>query len=109
RRDAADRRVPQRGATCPHVAIQPCPAELAGTRVPIDEDYAAARPHEISAGSSRAASWRPEIDITGMRTRVLVEQTGAVEATRLGRRVAHLSPEESWGVDDALRTLLALG
>ena len=62
-----------------------------------------------TSGSSRATWWRPEIDIAGTRTRVLVEQTGAVDATRLGRRVGHLSPEESWGVEDALRTVLALG
>jgi mRNA interferase MazF len=59
--------------------------------------------------SARAAWWRPEIDISGTRTRVLVEQAGAVDTTRLGRRVGHLTSEESWGVDDALRALLALG
>jgi mRNA interferase MazF len=58
--------------------------------------------------SARAASWRPEIDVRGTRTRVLVEQTGAVDATRLGRRVSHVSHEERWSIDDALRTVLAL-
>lgn len=58
--------------------------------------------------SARAASWRPEIAVRGTRTRVLVEQTGAVDATRLGRRVTHVSHEERWSIDDALRTVLGL-
>jgi mRNA interferase MazF len=57
---------------------------------------------------ARAASWRPEIALLGTRTRVLVEQTGAVDATRLGRRVGHVTEEEGWNIDDALRLVLAL-
>jgi mRNA interferase MazF len=57
---------------------------------------------------AHAASWRPEIDVRGARTRVLVEQTGAVDVSRLGRRVAHVSHEERWSIDDALRLVLAL-
>jgi len=57
---------------------------------------------------ARAASWRPEIDVRGTRTRVLVEQTGAVDQSRLGRRVAHVTHEERWAIDDALRLVLAL-
>ena len=58
--------------------------------------------------SARAASFRPEIDVAGETTRVLVEQLGAVDAQRLGDRVNLLSPEEMWAVDDALVTVLGL-
>jgi mRNA interferase MazF len=39
---------------------------------------------------------------------VLVEQLGAIDAQRLGDLAGHLSPEELWGVDDALATVLGL-
>lgn len=58
--------------------------------------------------SARAASFRPEADIAGQTTRVLVEQIGAVDARRLGDLVGHLSPEELWGVDEALVAILGL-
>jgi mRNA interferase MazF len=46
--------------------------------------------------------------VEGRETRVLVEQLGAVDQTRLGDLVGHLSPEEMWGVDEALLTVLGL-
>jgi mRNA interferase MazF len=58
--------------------------------------------------SARAASFRPEIDIDGTLTRVLVEQTGAVDVTRLGDYHDHLTAEQQWGVDLALETVLDL-
>ncbi len=58
--------------------------------------------------SARPASFRPEIEVRGETTRVLVEQVGAVDAGRLGQRAGHLSPEEMWGVDEALSTVLGL-
>jgi mRNA interferase MazF len=58
--------------------------------------------------SARAASFRPEADIAGQPTRVLVEQIGSVDNRRLGPLVGHLTPEEMWGVDDALLTILGL-
>ena len=58
--------------------------------------------------SARAASFRPEVDVAGETTRVLVEQVGAVDVQRLGDLVGHLSREELWGVDDALQTVLGL-
>lgn len=58
--------------------------------------------------SARPASFRPEIEIDGTPTRVLVEQLGAVDANRLGRRSGHLSTEELWSVDEALLTVLGL-
>lgn len=58
--------------------------------------------------SARAASFRPEIDIDDTATRVLVEQVGAVDVQRLGVLAGHLTPEEQWGVDAALLTVLGL-
>jgi mRNA interferase MazF len=58
--------------------------------------------------SARAASFRPEIEVDGQTTRVLVEQIGAVDARRLAERCGHLSPEEMWGVDEALATVLGI-
>ncbi len=58
--------------------------------------------------SARPASFRPEIEIGGTPTRVLVEQIDAVDVSRLGRRASHLSTEELWGVDEALMTVLGL-
>jgi mRNA interferase MazF len=58
--------------------------------------------------SARPASFRPEIDIVGERTRVLVEQIGAVDSQRLGDLIGHVTPEEMWGIDEALATVLGL-
>jgi mRNA interferase MazF len=58
--------------------------------------------------SARPASFRPEVDVEGRATRVLVEQIGAVDAQRLGELAGHLTPEEMWGVDEALATVLGL-
>jgi mRNA interferase MazF len=59
--------------------------------------------------AARPASFRPEIEIDGTQTKVLVEQVGAVDVGRLGQIVGRLSPEEQWGVDAALLTVLGLG
>jgi len=58
--------------------------------------------------SARAASFRPEVEIEGTATKVLVEQLGAVDITRLGDLAARLTPEEQWGVDAAILTVLGL-
>lgn len=58
--------------------------------------------------SARAASFRPEVEIAGETTRVLVEQIGAVDAQRLGDLAGHLTPEEMWGIDEALLAVLGL-
>jgi mRNA interferase MazF len=58
--------------------------------------------------SARPASFRPEIVVEQGVTKVLVEQVGAVDATRLGDLVGHVSPEEMWGIDQALMTVLGL-
>jgi mRNA interferase MazF len=58
--------------------------------------------------SARPASFRPEIDLLGDATRVLVEQVGAVDAGRLGELVGRVNPEQLWGIDEALMTVLGL-
>lgn len=58
--------------------------------------------------SARPASFRPEVSIAGDTTRVLVEQVGAVDAQRLGRRVGQLAANEMWAVDEALAAVLGL-
>jgi len=58
--------------------------------------------------SARAASFRPEADIAGETSRVLVEQIGAVDAQRLGELAGHLTHEEIWGIDEALVAILGL-
>lgn len=58
--------------------------------------------------SARSASFRPEIEVEGVGTRVLVEQMGAVDIGRLGELAGHLTSEEQWGVDAAILTVLGL-
>ena len=58
--------------------------------------------------SARPASFRPEIDLLGEVTRVLVEQVGAIDAGCLGELVGRVSPEQQWGIDEALMTVLGL-
>jgi len=45
---------------------------------------------------------------SGETTKVLVEQVGAVDVNRLGGHVGLTSPEEMWGIDDSLVTVLGL-
>ena len=56
--------------------------------------------------SARTASFRPEVLIAGRVTRVLAEQTAAVDPSRLGNSVGYLSLEEMRRVDAALRIVL---
>lgn len=58
--------------------------------------------------AARPASFRPEVEVRGGRTRVLAEQTAAVDPSRLGSRVALLSFDELRHVDAALRVVLSL-
>ena len=64
----------------------------------------------VAPTSTRAkpASFRPEIEIDGERARVLVEQVGAIDVGRLGALSGHLAPEDQWGIDAALLTVLGL-
>jgi mRNA interferase MazF len=58
--------------------------------------------------SARAASFRPEVEIGGVNTRVLAEQTAAVDPHRLGKSVGFLSFDELRRVEAALRIVLSL-
>jgi mRNA interferase MazF len=58
--------------------------------------------------SARAASFRPEVEIGGKITRVLAEQTAAVDPGRLGKSLGYLSFDEMRRVDAALRVVLDL-
>ena len=58
--------------------------------------------------SARAASFRPEIEIEGRVTRVLAEQTAAVDPSRLGDSVGYLSLAEMRRIEAALRIVLDL-
>lgn len=58
--------------------------------------------------SARAASFRPDVTVAGDETRVLVEQLGAVDVDRLGKRVGLLTATEMWSVDEALMAVLGL-
>lgn len=58
--------------------------------------------------SVRAATFRPEVDIAGERTRVMVEQLRALDVQRLDDFAGRLSVSEMRDVDDALSLILAL-
>ncbi len=58
--------------------------------------------------SARPATFRPQVEVDGRATRVLVEQTTAVDPQRLGDSAGYLSYEELRRVDAALRLVLSL-
>lgn len=58
--------------------------------------------------AARPASFRPEIEVAGLMTRILVEQTTAVDPQRLGDRVGRLALHEMTELNDALHTVLGL-
>jgi mRNA interferase MazF len=58
--------------------------------------------------SAAAATFRPEIEVRGETTRVLLEQLRAVDVERLGERAGRLSPDERRAVDDAIEIVLDL-
>ena len=58
--------------------------------------------------SALAASFRPEIEVLGRQTQVLVEQTAAVDPQRLVEVAGHLTCHEMRNVDAALRLVLGL-
>lgn len=60
-----------------------------------------------SAGAL-AATFRPSIELLGQQTRVLVEQTSAVDPQRLGASAGRLGTSDMRAVDEALRLLLDL-
>lgn len=58
--------------------------------------------------SAAPATFRPEIEIDGDRTRVLVEQLRAVDLERLGELAGRLSASEQRAVDETLELVLGL-
>lgn len=62
-----------------------------------------------TSASARPASFRPEIEIDGKTTHVLVEQTTAIDPQRLGERAGRLALHELVEIDRALRIVLDLG
>jgi mRNA interferase MazF len=64
----------------------------------------------VAPTSTRAlpASFRPEVIIRGQRTRVLIEQLGAVDPSRLGESEGLLKFSELQELDEALATVLGL-
>ncbi|MDQ3481068.1 MAG: type II toxin-antitoxin system PemK/MazF family toxin [Actinomycetota bacterium] len=61
-----------------------------------------------TSSSARPASFRPEVEIGGQVTRVLAEQTAAVDPARLGGSLGHLAFDELRHVEAALRLVLDL-
>ena len=57
---------------------------------------------------AQPATFRPEIDIEGVRTRVMVDHHAATDVSRIGETVRMLSWEELDEVDRALETVLGL-
>ena len=58
--------------------------------------------------SAQPAVFRPEIDMDGTRTRVLVDQMRAVDATRLSGFAGRLDAVEAAEVDRAVRLILGV-
>ncbi len=59
--------------------------------------------------SARPTSFRPEVEVGGKSTLVLVEQIAAIDPERLGQLVGHLTQREMADVDDAIRVVLHVG
>jgi mRNA interferase MazF len=58
--------------------------------------------------SVRPATFRPEVEVDGAQTRVMVEQLRALDVERLGDFAGRLTASELHAVDDALALLLSL-
>lgn len=58
--------------------------------------------------SARPATFRPSIQIDGTETRVLAEQTSAVDPSRLGERIGNLDFDALRAVEAALRLVMSL-
>jgi mRNA interferase MazF len=62
-----------------------------------------------TSASARPASFRPEIELDGHATRVLVEQTTVVDPERLGPSAGRLDARALRAVDEALLLVLVSG
>lgn len=58
--------------------------------------------------SAQAASFHPEVNLQGEKTKVLCEMVSAVDARKLGDRAGHLSLDDLAAVDEALGLVLDL-
>lgn len=58
--------------------------------------------------SALAATFRPEVEVAGEPTRVMVEQLRALDTDRLGDLAGRLDAAEMREVDEALALVLAL-
>jgi mRNA interferase MazF len=58
--------------------------------------------------SAAPATFRPEVEVAGEPTRVLVEQLRAVDLERLDELADRLAPHEQQAVDEALELVLGL-
>ncbi|WP_245646964.1 type II toxin-antitoxin system PemK/MazF family toxin [Microtetraspora niveoalba] len=58
--------------------------------------------------SARPTSFRPEIELMGKTTRVMLEQSAAVAPERLGPFAGRLSPAELLEIDEALHLVFGL-
>jgi mRNA interferase MazF len=87
--------------------------EQAGTRFAVvvqSDDLLASSTWLVAptSTSTHGRSYHPEIEVQGQATRVMVEQTTAVDHRRLGALVGYLSLDEMDRVDEALRFVLDL-
>jgi mRNA interferase MazF len=58
--------------------------------------------------SAQPAIFRPEIEMEGVRTRVLIDQMRAVDASRLSELAGRLDAAETGEVDRAIRLMLGI-
>lgn len=58
--------------------------------------------------SAQSGIFRPEIEMNGVRTRVLIDQMRAVDASRLGDFAGRLDAAETGEVDRAVRLMLGI-
>ncbi len=86
--------------------------EQAGTRyaVVVQSDQLPLSTWLVAPTSTSAApaSFRPEVQVAGRATRVLAEQTAAIDPTRLGDGAGRLTFDELRRVEAALRLVLEL-
>jgi mRNA interferase MazF len=58
--------------------------------------------------SAAPATFRPAVEVDGVETRILLEQTTALDPQRLGRSAGRLDTFEMHSIDEALRVVFGL-
>ncbi|MEP1126591.1 MAG: type II toxin-antitoxin system PemK/MazF family toxin [Ilumatobacter sp.] len=61
----------------------------------------------LSTGA-QPSSFRPEVEVDGIATRVLTDQLRAADISRIGDVVGHLSVSEMWSLERAMGRVLDL-